>query len=200
MDSPLMSIRQALLTSLSRIASASARSNGKRTPADPIIKMTIIHLILTIFATVVVTAQTWRHSAELLRTYVNEKEDLRLTLSGSSYTLEEGSPLTLPKAKREVDFENGSIVSFHDGILILRCSTVFHSPNRNSITLSTMGRSRDGFGNGPEADLNRRKMWEELPYRTSVDHTRRTLKLIHQGGRPIVTFEGVTLKAVPKGK
>jgi len=153
-----------------------------------------------LWITAVIAVQTWRHSEDLLRTYVNEKADLRLTLHGSTYSLEEGSPLTVPKAKRQVDFEDGSIVSFAEGNLTLKCWTIFHSPTRSNYWLLTMGGPRDGFGNGPEADLNRRKLMEELPSRISVNHSRRALKLVHQGGQIMVNLDGMTLKAVPKGK
>jgi hypothetical protein len=61
--------------------------------------------------------------------FVNESQDVKLDLMEGRYLLAIGHPLSLPREKRHVDFQEGEIAYSEDGLILLP-GKLFMSPGR----------------------------------------------------------------------
>ena len=128
--------------------------------------------------------------------YDNPSKDVRLFLNTSGYSLETGSPLTMPHDQRHVDFESG-FCDFSRQHLTLKRKGLFHSPVRLDYFVMMAGGLHQEYKRIFTTKEEQVRFLNELKWRLDKKAAKRTAILRTLQGKPEVVIDGIILKRAP---
>lgn len=128
--------------------------------------------------------------------YENPAKDMRLFLASDQYRLETGTPLTVPRDQRHVDFESG-LCKYSKTGLIMTQPVLFHSPVRWSYLALMGGGMHPGYEEVFKTKREQVRFLRELKWRFVKKNAKRTAIFHLVRGEAEVVIDGVSLKRAP---